>query len=97
RSIAGIAHNIRDFYSKRNDGLPTVTTPDALHLATAIAFKCDKFCTFDGADVKRPDKPKRSRPLLSLGDVVAGQYRLVIVKPKPSLYDLPMFKREDKE
>jgi hypothetical protein len=78
--IARIAHDIRDFYARRNDGLPTLTTPDALHLATAIAYECAAFYTLDAKN--RPDK---NRSLLSLsGGLVAGRYRLEVAKPTPT-------------
>jgi predicted nucleic acid-binding protein len=95
RRIAILAHDIRDFYTNRPDGLPTVTVPDALHLATAIDQNCTKFYTFDGDTPVRPGRPKGSRPLLSLNGVVAGRYYLAIEKPRPGYLSLPMFKPED--
>ena len=87
--IAEIAHNIRDYYRKQQaiDGLPTVATPDALHLATAIEVECDVFYTFD-----EKDDPKRKRGLIPLNPVVAGQYSLSIKKPAPTgAIDMPLF------
>ena len=85
RRIAIIAHDIRDYYQNTNDGLPTVTTPDALQLATAIYLEgCDEFYTFDehnrGTNTTRP-----SRGLISLSGTVAGKYRLTITKPRVTL------------
>ena len=55
-----------------------LTTPDAIHLATAIAIGCDRFFTFDGQDPKE----KRGRKLLPLGPTIAGQYSLATVLPR---------------
>jgi predicted nucleic acid-binding protein len=96
RHIAYIAQEIRDYYAGRNDGLPTLTTPDALHVATAIASDCDKLYTFDGDAHRRPDKPKEGRPLLSLTSPIAGRYPLIIKKPRPAHMDMEMFKMGDK-
>ncbi|MCZ7568841.1 MAG: type II toxin-antitoxin system VapC family toxin [Ardenticatenaceae bacterium] len=81
RKIADIAHEIRDYYQQQGgaDGLPTIATPDAIHLATAIWYKCDILCTFDAND-----KRGRQRGLIPLNQNVAGKYDLVIAKPKPT-------------
>lgn len=79
--IAEISHTIRDYYQveKSKGGLlPTVTTPDAIHLATAIWFGCDRFYTFD-----EKDEPKKRRALIPLSPVIAGQYPLIVSKPIP--------------
>lgn len=42
---AGLAHDLRDYYINRKaefDG-KTLSTPDALHLATAILYRADEF------------------------------------------------------
>ena len=90
RQIAEIAHDIRDFYRKKQeiDGLPTVTTPDALHLATAIRRGCPTFYTFD-----KNDKQKKSRGLIPLGPMVADKYSLSIEKPTPEGGQLPLVPR----
>lgn len=85
------AHNIRDFYQRQKavDGLPTVTTPDAIHLATAIHYDATEFHTFD-----QNDKPNRVRALLPLNGNVAG-YPLTICKPPiPKIIQKPLFKQE---
>ena len=60
--IADIAHALRDFYTS-----PRLSTPDAIHLATAIAAECDAFFTFDGTDTSK----KKTLPLLPLGPTIA--------------------------
>lgn len=84
--IMGIVHEIRDYYqnlkSSGQTTLPTVTTPDAIHLATGIYYECDEFHTFD-----EKDKPKR-RALIPLSNNVAGKYRLKICIPAAIQQDL---------
>lgn len=79
--IARIAHDIRDYYQqmKVNDNLPTVGTPDALHLGTAIYMECTRFYTFD-----EKDEPRKRRAIIPLSPVVAEQYNLIIEKPTPT-------------
>ena len=81
RRIAEISHEIRDFYQNDGSGEKTVSTPDAIHLATAISKGCPVFYTFDG-DAKQ--KTDRSRVLLPLGNNIAGKYSLKIQKPEPT-------------
>ena len=89
--VSQFASEIRSYYlqQKTLDGLTTVTTPDAIHLATAILYDASEFHTFD-----KLDKPGKSRGLLTLNGNVAG-YPLVICKPpipsKGPLFDsLPL-------
>jgi len=70
--IADTAHALRDFYPT-----PRLSTPDAIHLATAIAWECAAFFTFDGA---RDEKKKRK--LLPLGPTIAGQHTLPTEMPR---------------
>lgn len=79
--IAEISHNIRDYYQQRKatDNLPTVGTPDAIHIATAIEYQCDRFYTFD-----EKDEPRRRRAIIPLSPVIANQYNLIIEKPAPT-------------
>lgn len=86
RDIAEIAHTIRDYYQQQQDELPTLTTPDALHVATAISFGCEKLYTFD-----RNDQKRRRRGLISLSPLIAGQYQLTIEKPEPEGGQPPLF------
>ena len=81
--VASLAHDIRDRYAKRAsefDG-KTLSTPDAIHLATAILYRATEFHTFDR------DGSAKSLGLLPLSGNVGG-HRLTICKPQainPSL------------
>lgn len=82
RKIAFNAHEIRDYYSKLKDGLGVVTTPDAIHLATAISRQpeCEYFYTFDGKN-----RPNKTRALLPLnGALAGGRFYLEVRKPLAS-------------
>jgi predicted nucleic acid-binding protein len=78
--IADLAREIREYYANEIAGgrkeLPAITTPDAIHLATAIYFKCQRFITLDG--VKKSKNPSK---LLLLNGSVAGKYPLRICEP----------------
>ena len=76
--IAEISHDIRDYYQqqKQVDNLPTVTTADAIHLATAIDFSCSHFYTFD-----ENDERNKRRALIPLGPTIGGKYTLPTQKP----------------
>ena len=50
RDIAQKAHEIRTFYRKQGNNL---TTPDVIHLATAIWANADAFHTLDGSGNKK--------------------------------------------
>lgn len=81
--LAKIAHDIRDYYSRVKDDVGvTVATPDAIHLATAIAQQCTTLYTFDAKD-----RPNKSRALIPLSRKVIEKYYLPEIK-KPSLSDL---------
>lgn len=75
--IAGLAHDLRDHYASKaadNDG-KTLSTPDAIHLATAIHLRANEFHTFDSGG------SGKSLGLIPLsGDV--GGHRLTICKPE---------------
>lgn len=71
--VASLAHDIRDHYIK--SGSKTVSTPDAIHLATAILYRVDEFHTFDA------DGSRKSLGLLQLSGNVAGS-KLIICKPE---------------
>jgi predicted nucleic acid-binding protein len=73
------AHAIRDHYKKMPEKQgKTVSTPDAIHLATAIIWECDAFYTFDEKD----HDGKKTLGLLPLsGDDAVDN--LVIRKPPP--------------
>jgi predicted nucleic acid-binding protein len=65
--VSDLARQIREYYAElsHRDGQPGITTPDAVHLATAIHYKADAFYTFDKGD-------RKARSLLSLDGNVAG-------------------------
>ena len=64
--VANLAHDLRNHYAAK--GGKTLSTPDAIHLGTAILYRADEFHTFDGE-------------LLPLsGDV--GGHKLIICKPE---------------
>ena len=69
-AIVDLSNHIRDFYAAKSEKPPS--TPDSIHLATAIIVKVDVFQTFDGGGKKRG--------LLDLNSNVAG-YNLKITKP----------------
>ncbi len=74
--IAMLAHNLRDYYVQKaveHEG-KTLSTPDALHLATAILYRADEFHTFDESS------GRNSLGLLPLTGNVAG-HNLTICKP----------------
>jgi predicted nucleic acid-binding protein len=75
--VAGMAHDIRDYYMVRKGELEgkTLSTPDSIHLATAIMFRAAEFHTFDH------DGDARNLGLLPLSGNVAG-HRLTICKPQ---------------
>lgn len=74
--VGSLSSKLRDYYQKQRaiDGGPPLSTPDAIHLATAIIYQVDEFHTFDEED--SPD----SLGLIPLSGNVAG-YNLVICKP----------------
>lgn len=67
--IIDLANEIRSFYAQKGEKVPT--TPDSIHLATAITAKVDVFQTFDGTG---------KRGLLKLDGNVAG-HNLAIKVP----------------
>jgi hypothetical protein len=76
--IASLAHDIRDHYMVRKDEFDgkTLSTPDAIHLATAVLYRVDEFHTFDGGG-----SSSKSLGLIPLsGDV--GGHKLMICKPQ---------------
>lgn len=75
------ASEIRNYYAKTGQ---TVSTPDAIHLATAMLYEAEGFYTFDGAGAKK--KSRSALSLVPLNGNVAG-YKLKIQPPlgTPSL------------
>lgn len=81
--VAGLAHDIRDYYMVRKAEFEgkTLSTPDSIHLATAIMHRVAEFHTFDH------DGDAKNLGLIPLSGNVAG-HRLTICKPQaknPSL------------
>lgn len=78
--ISALSSSLRDYYQiqKLIDGLPSLGSPDAIHLATAIHNSVVAFHTFD-----ERDQPKKRRGLIPLSGNVAGKYNLLICKPPP--------------
>lgn len=74
--VAAVAHDLRDFYSTRQAefGNKTLSTPDAIYLATAILYRADEFHTFD------EHGSGKNLGLIPLSGNAAGN-RLTICKP----------------
>lgn len=70
--VASIAHDLRNHYAQQ--GGKTLSTPDAIHLATAILFRADEFHTFDG------EGSSKSLGVVPLSGNVGG-HKLTICKP----------------
>jgi predicted nucleic acid-binding protein len=88
RRVNSLASEIRDYYQqqKTTDYLPTLTLPDAIHLATAIIYSASEFHTFDANDERN-----RRRAILPLNGNVAG-HPLKICKP-PLPPQMPLFEK----
>lgn len=90
--ILDLTAEIRNFYQEERaagrTNLPTVETPDAIHLATAIFYECPIMFTFDKNDT--PDhKSRPKRGLIPLSGLIAGRHKLEIVKPFSASKGLP--------
>jgi predicted nucleic acid-binding protein len=68
--VAALAHEIRSYYEGR------VSTPDAIHLATAIHFEATALQTYDGC------RKKKHHDLLMLDQPIAGKYMIPITIPQ---------------
>lgn len=90
--IMDLAHELRDYYQQERDTgiskLPTIETPDAIHLATAIYYECRTFYTFDENDIPNGSRPKRG--LIPMSGVLAERYALTICKPQVESLGLPL-------
>jgi hypothetical protein len=89
KEIAEISNEIREYYKQQEavDGIPTIDTPDAIHVASAIyinlyAGGCHGLFTYDGCRGKKTNKKRRS--MIGIGGMVAGKYTLPILAPEPS-------------
>ena len=76
--IMELASQIRSFHKldTRKSAMKNISTPDAIHLASAIHYEAKEFHTFDGK--KKDGTPSK---LLTLSGNVAG-HRLIICAPK---------------
>ena len=74
-AIWKLTMRLRNYYKAIHDGLPTLTIPDAVHLATAITYEADIFYSMD-----EKDEPRKRRALIPLSGNVGG-YDLKIEKP----------------
>lgn len=90
--ILDLAREIRNYYQEEKrsgrSNLPTIETPDAIHLATAIYYDCPVMFTFDEKD-KSDGKGRPKRGLIPLSRQVAGRYSIVIQKPFSYSMGLP--------
>lgn len=77
--ITNLAAEIRNYYKDQRNKNPLAikppSTPDAIHLATAIYYGCEKFYTFDEND------KKDNCGLLKMTNPIAGKYNIEITKP----------------
>lgn len=83
--VFDMAHEIRNYYQiKRNTApnQPKISTPDSIHLATAILYEATEFHTFDGAS----QNGGRGK-LIGLNGNVAG-HKLKICAPAGSQFRL---------
>lgn len=78
--VAELARDLRDYYflQHQQDGLPTIELGDAIHLASALHLRVNRFMTFDERDSKNPKHPRRG--LINLSGNVAG-HKLKIERP----------------
>lgn len=91
--IALRARHYRDFYKLHPIKCPggdamrsDLSTPDAIHLATAVIIGCDQFWTFDGVSLTGK---KKTIGMLWLGNRV-GADSLVITQPELLQGELPI-------
>lgn len=82
--IMQLASRIRDYYQNQK-GDRTLSTPDSIHLATAIQYGVNELHTFD----ENEDTSRGWRALIPLNGIVAGEYPLKICKP--TIPPLPLF------
>lgn len=89
--VMDLAREIRNYYQAEKasglSNLPTIETPDAIHLATAIYYDCPTLFTFDEIDHPGGKNPKRA--LIPLSGLVAGRYEIKICKPYAKNLGLP--------
>lgn len=71
--VASLAHDLRNHYAAT--GGKNLSTPDAIHLATAIMYRAEQFHTFD------EEGSRQSLGLIPLSGNVGG-HKLIICKPE---------------
>ncbi len=88
--VAQLAHDIRDYYAQRatENGGKILSTPDAIHLATAILYRADEFHTFD------EEGGRKTLGLLPLSGNVAG-HGLKICKPEGKNLELDLRRKPE--
>jgi len=78
QKITTRASQIREHYNKLKPPRK-IKTPDAIHIATAIAYRADEFQTLDGLE----DSGRKSTKLLALnGDAAVSGLRIVYPYPR---------------
>jgi predicted nucleic acid-binding protein len=80
--IVDVTTRVLDLSEKIREWNPKISTPDAIHLATAILYDADEFHTTDGGG-----KRKHAGDLIPLSNNVAG-HKLIICKPQASQRNL---------
>jgi predicted nucleic acid-binding protein len=78
-AVAFRARELREYYVTHKIKNRSLSTPDAIHLATALIHGASSFHTFDNGKSK-DDDGKKGIPLLDLGNKIAG-HPLEIIKP----------------
>ena len=89
RKISRTAHDVREHFRSLFPTAPFMSTPDAVHLATAIELGCQSFYTYDGEkDENRIKDGRPALPLLPLSAEAAMKYNLQISKPPTAAVNL---------
>lgn len=79
-----LTNQLRNYYRKLGDDYPTLSLPDAVHIATALIYKAEILYTFDEKCIKN-----KRRGITSLnGNILDGKYDLKIEKPYKEEYRL---------
>jgi predicted nucleic acid-binding protein len=82
--VIGVATELRNYYASRvavgKNKVKTISTPDAIQLASAILYEASEFHTFDGCGDPKNHKKKTTLPLIPLSGKV-GRYPLKVCTP----------------
>lgn len=86
--LAELAHTIRSFYEGK------ISTPDAIHLATAIQYGATSFQTYDGCGKrKKGDLLKLQQPIANEFDIPITLPQVPpVVQPEKDERDMPLLK-----